>query len=42
MKLNPKYGGTGHGARHLVRANTPLYRLAEFFEEKDTELLLGK
>lgn len=34
-------GCSGHGDRHPFRA-FPLHRLTEFFDEKDTELLLGE
>ena len=40
MELSPGYAILGM-VLDTLSGRTPLYRLAEFFEEKDTELLLG-
>ena len=40
MELSPGYAMLGM-VLDTLSGRTPLYRLAEFFEEKDTELLLG-
>jgi transposase len=40
MELSPGYAVLGM-VLDTLSGRTPLYRLAEFFEEKDTELLLG-
>ncbi len=41
MELSPGYAVLGM-VLDTLSGRTPLYRLTEFFEEKDTELLLGE